>query len=28
MFEGPLQTKSKLNDPSNWHWTRLFLFTH
>jgi len=20
MFEGPLQTKSKLTDPSNWHW--------
>jgi len=22
MFEGPLRTKSKLTDPSNWHWVR------
>jgi len=22
MFEGPLQTKSKLTYPSKWHWVR------
>jgi len=22
MFEGPLRTKSKLADPSNWHWVQ------
>jgi len=22
MFEGPLRTKSKLTDPTNWHWVR------
>jgi len=22
MFEGALRTKSKLTDPSNWHWVR------
>jgi len=28
MYEGSLQTKSKLIDPSNWHLTRWFSSIH